>query len=318
MFLQSFKITGAAVAQIFALGAIGFILVRKKAVDEAGLNMLSRLVINIVFPCFIFSQLARNFSFQLYPRWWIFPLASFAVTAAGLIAGFIFCGLIRGSQHKHQFVSLIAFQNSGWLPLALAASLLVGEELKFFLVCLFLFLLGFDLLVWSLGVFLLSRHLDAKFELRGFFNPPVVANLLGLAAAGLGINRLIPEAALKPLEMLGSCTLPLAMLVVGGNLAAIRLGKVDRKAVCLLALAKLIILPLAGLFLLGKMRLGGPAGLLILMQLAMPPATSLSLITRHYQREDLLISQGLFYGHIFSIVTIPLFLSLYYALGMIQ
>jgi predicted permease len=318
MLLQSFKITGAAVAQIFALGAVGFVLVRKKAIDEPGLNMLSRLVINIVFPCFIFSQLTRNFSFSLYPRWWVFPLLSFAVTAAGLFVGFIFCGFIRGEQHRHQFLSLTAFQNSGWLPLCLAAALLAGEELKSFLIFLFLFLLGFDLLIWSLGVFMLSRHLDARFELRGFFNPPVAANLLGLAAAGLGINRLIPEAGLKPLEMLGSCTLPLAMLVVGGNLATIHLGKVDKKAVCLLALAKLLLLPLAGLFILGQLRLGGAAGLLIIMQLAMPPATSLSLITRHYQREDLLVSQGLFFGHIFSIATIPLFLSLYYALGMIQ
>jgi len=57
---------------------------------------------------------------------------------------------------------------------------------------------------------------------------------------------------------------------------------------------------------------------LILMQLAMPSATSLSVIVRHYKKEDLLISQGVFFSHILSVITIPLFLSLYFTLTIIK
>jgi predicted permease len=59
-------------------------------------------------------------------------------------------------------------------------------------------------------------------------------------------------------------------------------------------------------------------GLLVLMQLAMPPATSLSVITRHYKKEDLLISQGVFFGHIASVITIAIFLSLYFTLSVVK
>jgi len=52
--------------------------------------------------------------------------------------------------------------------------------------------------------------------------------------------------------------------------------------------------------------------------LAMPPATSLSVVTANYKKEDLLISQGIFIGHIVSIFTIPLFLSLYFILSVIK
>jgi predicted permease len=118
--------------------------------------------------------------------------------------------------------------------------------------------------------------------------------------------------------MAGDCTLPLAIFVVGGNLAEIHLRRIDKKALFFMLLAKLIILPLLGVALLTKFKLPALTGLLVIMQLAMPPATSLSVIARHYKKDDLLISQGIFFGHILSIITIPVFLSLYFALCVIK
>ncbi len=83
-------------------------------------------------------------------------------------------------------------------------------------------------------------------------------------------------------------------------------------------LAKLIILPALGLWLVLKLKLPELVGLLILLQLAVPSATNLSVIIRHYKREDLLISQGIFLTHVVSIITLPIFLSLYFALILIK
>jgi len=318
MFLDSFKITGLAVAQIFLLGALGYLLIKKNILGPAGLNALSCLVIEVTLPLMIFCQLIKDFSFSLYPNWWIFPLISIAITITGLIIGSVFLGLIRGPQHKLQFLSLIAFQNSGYLALTLVAALLPPDKLDPMFIYIFLFLLGFNLVMWSLGVYILSFSRTKKFELGSLFSPPVIATLFSLILIFFGVNKFIPQGALKPLRMVGDCTLPLAMFVVGGNLASIHLGQIDKKAMSLLILAKLIILPLLGLWLVVKFRLPELIGLLILMQLAVPSATSLSLIIRHYQKEDLLISQGVFISHILSLVTLPLFLSLYFMLSMIK
>ena len=90
--------------------------------------------------------------------------------------------------------------------------------------------------------------------------------------------------------------------------------EIDKKEMLLMFLVKLIILPALGLVLVLKLKLPELVGLLIVMQLSMPPATLLSVITRHYKKDDLLISQGIFLGHIVSIITIPVFLSLYFYL----
>ncbi|HTZ11470.1 MAG TPA: AEC family transporter [Candidatus Margulisiibacteriota bacterium] len=317
-FLQSMRVTGLAVLQILLLGAIGYLLVKKNILKDEGLDALSRLAIDVTLPVLIFCQLVRDFSFQQYATWWLFPLLSIAISIAGFVAGCIFVGFLKGEQRKVQFLSLVSFQNSGYLPLVLIAGLLPLEKVGTMFIYLFLFLTGFNLLMFSAGVHLLTFHKERRFEWESLFSPPVVATIAGLAVVFFGLGQFVPQTVLKPLRMLGDCTLPLAMLVVGASLAQIKLKQVNLKAMALMVAAKMIILPLLGLWLVLSLKLPQLLGLLIVIQLAMPPATTLSLIIRHYNKEDLLISQGIFIGHIVGLFSVPLILSLYFMHFMIR
>ena len=310
MFWKSFGLVSHGVGQIFFLGAIGYFLVRREFLNRQGMDILSRLVIYVTLPAMIFSQLIRGFNFSLQPAWWIFPAASFVITFLGLLVGGVFVSLIKQDEAKRQFLSLVAFQNSGYLPLALVAALLSPEEAGLMFIYIFLFLLGFNLIMWSLGVHILSYHKDKRFELASLFSPPVLATVITMALVAIGVNRFIPEVIVKPLRMLGDSTLPLAMLVVGGNLGLIQIRRLELKPIGLLILAKLLILPCLGLLYIWSVSPPRLFSLLIIMQLAVPSATSLSLIITHYKREDLLISQGVLLTHLFSLISIPLFLSL--------
>jgi predicted permease len=318
MFWTALKSTISGFSQSLILGAIGYLIFKRRILKEEGLNALSRLVIEITLPLMIFYRLTRDFSFALYPDWWVFSLLSIAITLAGLVIGLVFIGFIRGGQDKLQFLSLISFQNSGYLPLVLVASLLPAAKADTMFIYIFLFLLGFNLLFFSFGVYLLTFTRDKKFTWQSLLSPPVIATGLSLLVVWSGLNKFIPQFITRPLQMAGDCTLPLAIFVVGANIAAIHLGKVDRKAMSLMMLAKLVIMPCLGLWLCRQFKLPELLGLLIVMQLAMPPATNLSVLLAQYKKEDRLISQGIFYGHLVSLVTIPLFLSLYFLLIMIQ
>ncbi len=318
MFVESFKITGSAVVQIFLLGALGYFLARKNILGDEGLNAISRLTLDITLPLLIFAQLIKEFSFSNYANWWVFPLLSLAITLLGLIVGAVFSWLIKGSQHKAQFISLVSFQNSGYLPLALIAALLPPELAAPVFIYLFLFLFGFNLVMFSLGVFILSYSKEKKFEMVSLFSPPVIACLAGLAGVFFGLPKVMPDWAIKPIRMMGDCTLPLAMLVVGGSLASIRLKHIDIKAMIYLVLAKLVVMPLIGLWVVTSYSMPHLVALLVILQLAAPPATTLSVLVRHYRKEDLLVSQGIFFGHILSLISIPVFLSIYFALVVIK
>jgi len=318
MFLEQFKITGLAMAQIFLLGGLGYLLVKRNMLSHAGLDALSRLLIQIIFPALILSQMLKNFSFSLYPGWWIFPLISLVITAIGLIVGWLLLKLSRLKTDKLQFLSLVAFQNSGYLPLALAAAIFTGQQANDIFIFIFLFLLGFDLVAWSLGIYMLTYEKQVKFKLRSLFSAPVIANLTSLALVALGLNKLLPDVLFKPLAMVGNSTLPLAMIVVGGNVALVQLKQIDKKITSIFLLGKLIILPVFGILIVLKLALPHLLGFLIVMQLAMPSATSLSVIIRRFNKPDALISQGVFFSHIISLFTIPVFLSLYLSLVMLK
>jgi malate permease and related proteins len=318
VFLEAFKSTFSGVGESFILGVIGYLLIKRNFLGEEGLNALSRLVIDVTLPLLIFCRLVNDFSFEAFPNWWLFPLISLGITLAGLLVGWLFSGFIQGGQRKLQFLSLVSFQNSGYLPLVLLGSLLTPEKTQVMFIYLFLFLLGFNLLLFSLGIYLLTFTRAKKFDWKSLLNPPVIATLAGLALVFFKLEHIIPAGVLRPLQSAGDCTVPLATFVVGGNIAAIHLGKVEKKAMFWMSLAKLVVLPALGLWLVFVLKLPELFGLLIVLQLAMPPATNLSVIISHYKKEDLLISQGIFCGHIAAIITIPVFLSFYFMINMLK
>jgi predicted permease len=315
---EHFRVTGIAVSQIFLLAAIGFLLVKGRFLSNEGMDSISNLVMDVTLPVLIFCQLVKDFSFSAYPDWWIFPLLSLIVTVIGLVAGFLFLPLIKGEQHKLQFLSLVGFQNSGYLPLALSAALLSGEALSAMFIYLFLFLAGFNLVMFSVGVHILNFHKEKKFNWANLLSMPVVVTLFSLVIIYFGLNRFIPDDFIKPLRMLGDATLPLAMLVVGGNLAEINLKNINKKEISLLILAKMLILPAIGLVLVSVFNIPKLIGLLLIIQLAVPSAVTLSVILRSYKKEDLLVSQGILLTHLASVVTIPLFLIIYFSRIMLK
>ena len=311
MFFEAFKTTGLAIIQILCLAVVGYALHKKKLISETGFDAISRLVIEVTLPALIFYQLIRDFSFSLYPRWWLFPLLSITITLFGLALGFLFGKSKRGLEYRLQFTSLIAFQNSGYLPLAIIGTLLPSQKAATLLVYLFLFLAGFNIVMWPLAMYLFTFSKNARFALSHLFNMPTLAALLGLGIVFLGLNAFIPPVAVKTLRMVGDCTIPLALMVVGADLARIKLTHVDGRAMALLSFVKLILMPLAGLALVKFFHLPELLGLLLIMQLAAPSATSLSAILRHCKKEDLFVSQGIFFTHVISIATLPIFLSVY-------
>jgi len=318
MFIENFKVTLIAVSQIFLLSAAGFYLVKKSFLSSQGLDDLSRLVMDFTLPLLIFCQLIKDFSFNLYPNWWVFPLVSIAITSLGLLTGAVFLGFLKKEQEKLQFLSLSGFQNSGYLPLALIAALFYPQKSGEIFIYLFLFLTGFNLVIFSLGVYILNFHKEQKFKVRSLFSAPVVATIFSLLLIYFGLHKFLPEFLLSPLTMLGNTTLPLAMLVVGGSLAQLKIKDINKKAMAFLVLAKMIILPFLGLALMKVFNISGTVGLLILIQLAMPSAVTISTILRAYKKEDLLSSQGILITHIAAIVTIPVFLILYFDRFMIK
>jgi malate permease and related proteins len=305
MLAVSFETTFTAMLQIFLLGLAGFVLAKTKFLDVKGLESLSSLIVNIILPAFNFTQVIAHFDPHRFSNWWVFPLLGFAVTLGGLLLASGVLAFNRTLKVRQEFKALIAFQNSGYIPLSILASFPPTETIGQLTIYILIFLVGFDMLVWSLG------------EWQRLFNPPMLATLASVALIFLGVEEKLPAVVMHPLQMLGNCLLPLVMLVLGGNFAVIDFRKIPFMDVLGVGLVKLIVYPLVMIGVLLTVRVEFLIGFLLVMEASMPCANSLSVIGRYYRTPNQdFINQGLFFTNVVSVLTIPLFLTLYVRLFM--
>ena len=311
--VHTFTMTFAAMFQIFLLGLCGYVLVKKDIISAENIKALSRLIIGLLLPCFIFAKFIENFSFIAFRFWWVFPLMSIVVTVIGFMIGDLVANSdTRLKKFRQEFVGLVAFQNSGYLPLLLVALLLPAQQQERMFILIFLFLLGFNLVLWSAGVFYLTRQKGTRLHIGSLLSPPVVAIIASLFIIVIGVNRFIPPLIIAPVKMLGECTLPLAMLVVGANFSlATKQPRENAWIVFNIVVAKLLLMPLFVFGILLLLRPPHEMAFLLLLESIVPSATSLSLIMRTYEKEDNIISAGVFWTHVISLITIPLFLVLF-------
>lgn len=314
--MESARVAAVAMGQVFVLGAIGFWLRRRGTFTRETIEALTRLVMNVTLPALAVVSLVRQLSFGTHHGWWRISLLFIGLLAVGLMIGWLVgAGLARPV--RRTVAAMVGFPNAGYLPLPLVAALLPVEEARAAYVIIFLFILGFGPTMWSLGVWLLIGRPGQRLDWRECVTPPLIATVGALIVAALGWDRYIPAAVLLPLRWLGECSVPLIMLVLGGMLAEYTgRGTGAWAVVARLTVARLIVMPalvMAGLRLVETDRL---LALVLVIEAAVPPATSLVIIARRYRSpQEPWVAQGIVVTYLASLVTLPCCLALSGYLG---
>ena len=300
-----------AIVQIFLMGGVGFFLVRRRLLDEAGLKMLSWLSINIIFPFFIFNQIVTNFNPHSQSFWWSYPLINLSLAMTGLAIAWGVAQCLHKKEHR-EWMAVSGFHNAGYIPLLLVTVLPLGEKISEFYAYIILSIIGFDLCLWSLGVWLIGYHKKPHISVGNFFNAPLLSMFAAFAIVLLGLKGFLPVMIMKPVKIMGDAALGLAMLTIGGNLGLTRFDKVQWKQVSGAVVIKLVVLPSLALLFLRLTHVQSLWGFILMIQACMPTAITLSIIGRYYNNSHQnLINQTIFLTHLLCGLTIPLFLGLY-------
>lgn len=308
---HSFLIAAQAVLQIFLMGSVGFFLVRRGVLNDAGLKLLSFLSVNVCFPFFIFNQLITHFNPASQPLWWAFPLINIALGLVGLGLAWACSGIV-GTQRRAEWMASAGFHNAGYIPLLLTATLPLGVMAPTIYSSVILSIIGFDLCLWTLGVWLITKKTKGAISFKNFLNPPLLSMFAAFVIVLLGFKGVFSAEILKPVKIMGDSALAIAMLTIGGNLG---LTKFDHKALGEVFAAvglKLLVLPLLALVVIHLGKFDPIFSFVLLVQSCMPTAITLSVIARHHDssQQDY-INQTIFYSHMVSLITIPLFLGFY-------
>ncbi|MBI4845660.1 MAG: AEC family transporter [Candidatus Omnitrophica bacterium] len=312
-FAATFLNIFSGMVEIAAIVIAGFIFFRSKLLTSEGLHGLTSLTINLFLPCLIFSHFVKNFDFSSTADWWIYPIIGIVISAIGAFVGKIMLSFNKNIGRENEFISLLAYQNCGYLPLVLVKSIFPEIVSGVLLVYIFLFMQGYNLIFWSVGIQYLTKKNLSQVSFKKVFNPPFISLLLSIFLVGFKIHGYIPAPITRAVTLLGDCTPAAALLTLGGVLAGCigQLRSFSKTFLQNVVAGKLIILPAIIFSLLYLLHLPRLMAILIMIEAVMPSAINLSVVSFNNKPECSLVSQGVLITHILSILTIPLFMSIF-------
>lgn len=309
-------VVSSAIIKLALIAALGFYLHKKNYLDDKVLNFLTFYVINFAVPFLIFSHLIDNLNIGFKPSVILFILISLGLFVLGFVFGYIF-SIRKSPEIRREFISLVTFQNAGYLPMNIAIFLLPPRLSGVFLTYIFLYLLGFNLLMWSIGCALIFRKKKEPIDLKSFLNPPVLSTILALLFVYTRASSFLPSLILAPIRMIGQTGFVVSMLILGAWLAKVKLQGLYKRlfVISQMSILKLVVLPFLCLLIAIKLEVFSLLGLFIVLQAAMPSAVSLPIIAHLKSANSEFVSQGVFFTHVLGILTIPIWIELFLKLS---
>jgi len=308
--------TFLAILKIFLVILAAGVLVRRRILTQTMVTALTQATIFVFLPCLIFAKVLGNFEPSALPLWWVLPLAGVAMPSVGLaLAGLAF---FRELPAKRNMLPLASMQNAGYLILPVGLALYPQRFDEFALYC-FLFILGYNPVLWSVGKLLTTDGGDQPSGWRGLVTPPLVANLAAVAFVLTGADRFIPPTLFDAVDLVGQGAVPVATVVLGAVLGGItvrlRSQIWDTARVLVIKFGLLPALTVLLLGLLGAEALNPLLARFMVLEAAAAPASGLILQVRAYGGDEQKVGTIMMVSYLACIITLPVWLAVWEALA---
>lgn len=289
--------------------AVGFIGGKTKIINEDSTRFLSSLVIMLINPCQVASSTMRAVHTMTYTDLLLLIVIAVALYFAIIFASLFLPKLLRtdGAQ-ANAYKYMLPFSNIGFLGYPVITSLF-GDEGKPYVT---MFILVFYFFVFTYGKAAISGE-KLKIDFKTFCHPMIIGCTIGLII--YVTNLQVPEIIYKFGSTVGSMATPLSMIVIGASLAFTDPVEVFRPwQIYVLALIKLIIIPIIVWFVLGIFLKKGMLRTITTIIFAMPAASNSAMLAYKYGGDTKLTASGVFITTLLSAFTIPViafFISLF-------
>ncbi len=310
VFSKAFSSTFLAVLQVFLVIFAAGLLVRRKLLTQAHIAGLSTATVLVFLPCLIFSNVIRNLNPGALPFWWAIPLSAIGMSLLGLALGYL--AFLREMPAKRNMLPLASMQNAGYLVLPIGLTLFPDRFDTFALYC-FLFILGFNPVLWSVGNFLTTTGGHTRPNWKSLLTPPLAANVLAILAVMTGGKSLIPDTVLRAVNLLGTAAVPVATFILGAVLGGITLRFRSHLFDALRTIViKLVLLPAVVMTIVYLSGMNAAYPLLarfFIIQSAAAPAAGIILQVKSYGGDEQKIGSVMFLSYLVCIFTMPLWVA---------
>ncbi len=296
--------------QLFLVMGLGYFMMKKSILDREILKKFNYIVLSITTPALIFASVCGENDASADVVLYVAAVA-FAFYLILPVVAFVLIKILRIKKPRQGlFIFMTIFSNVGFIGFPVMKSIF-GNTAVFYTA---IFNLMFNFEVFTLGVLLINRDKGEKatIDFRNLINPGVISSVLAIII--YFANLQMPSILISTAEMVGGMTTPLAMIIIGANLALMDIKEVFNELIVYpYTLIKQIILPVIAFPVIAYFIKDPLIQGITLVNLAMPVGNSAVLFATQYDHDVSLAAKTVFITTLFSVFTIPLIVGLFLA-----
>ena len=291
-----------SIAEIFGFLCIGGFCRNRGYIDERDIDRWSKVVLDFLYPAFIFSSITTGFQEHRLFELWPLPLIGLGLAVGSLIVGFALrYGLRTGNRDiTRTFLFCCAVNNYSYLPIVIVKNMW-GDAM---LANLFFLTLGSTIALWTVGVGVLGST-DIRSMSRNLLTPNLIATVAALMVAWLGWRHHIPLIVNHIIASAGSASVPMMLVLSGASLFKPPAWRIDWQ-VAYVTIVRLMILPACAVGVLRLLPLPPDVYAISVIVALMPLAISTVIFTRVYGGHPDFAASASLVTTLGAIFTVPL------------
>lgn len=284
--------------------AAGFIAAKTGIMTAEGARCCTDIALIIVTPCVIIKSLIREYSAEIMKS-----LAfAFVITLTVQVLMIVLSRLILHSKDKARERVLrfgTIFANCGFMSLPLQQVILGADGTLYGSA----YIIMFNLVIWSYGVFLISGDKKYIRPKKLLINPGIIGLAIGLVIFIFSVP--IPNIIYSAIDYLSAIYTPLPMLIIGYHLAQNSILTAFKDFKCIFAvILRMIIYPLAVLGFLYLIGVRGTLLVSVVISVSAPVAAITTMFSSKYGADTPLSVDMVSLSTVLAIVTMPLVITL--------
>ncbi len=305
---------------LFAFAVPGFILKKTNLVKADSLYSISNILLcfaqpMLIIQAFAVDPIAPSGETLLNFLWvFLFSVAAIFLTFFAAKLCFLFMKGDEQRQKRDILVFIGTFSNCAFVGIPFVEMFTDGDSEAMMYVTVFT--VAFNLLLWTLGAYLITQDKKQISVKKAILNPCTIASLVGFVLFLVPQINIFNMDAVKELQQIvtygGGMTAPLSMMVVGVRIAELSPKQLFcDKSIYLSAFVRLILSAALTYLLILPFKLTGvfadtPYVLLApVIAMAMPPAASVVAFAEKLDGDRVFSAAAFSTGTILSIITLP-------------
>lgn len=294
---------------LFALMLLGYFLGEKDVLDKATTKKISWIVINVANVSLILQAGLDNKNEIAPMKLLLVGGIAVGIYIVLMLLSILLPILLRVERKNYGiYRTMFIFSNIGFMGIPLIRAI-AGSEAVLYAA---LFQFPFNILLYTYGIAAIQQTEEndqsgkkGGFHWKSMLNVGVLSCVFALVFFFGKVD--LPDFVDTVLLNLSNLTAPLSMLVIGQSFTEFKLKDLFTDGRLLIfATIKMLVIPIAGLFLLQQITSDDKILTVCLVMLGTPVASMTAMLAQQYDSNYELASKGVALTTILSVVTIPL------------